>query len=156
VPGRLIASTPRSPSNLTVRPPDGAGPPIRIFFFGGARAVTGSMYVLEIAGRRILLECGLFQGRRREAEERNRYFPFDPRGIDAMVLSHAHIDHSGNIPSLVAQGFQGPIFATHATRDLCAIMLRDSGRIHERDAEWYTRKVRRRGEPELQPLYTEA
>jgi metallo-beta-lactamase family protein len=128
---------------------------MRIFFFGGARAVTGSMHVLEVAGRRILLECGLFQGRRREAEERNRYLPFDPRGIDAMVLSHAHIDHSGNIPSLVAQGFRGPIYATHATRDLCAIMLRDSGRIHERDAEWYNRKVRRRGEPELQPLYTE-
>ena len=128
---------------------------MRIFFFGGARAVTGSMYVLEVAGRRILLECGLFKGRRRESEERNRYFPFDPRGIDAMILSHAHIDHSGNIPSLVTQGFQGPIYTTHATRDLCAIMLRDSGRIHERDAEWYNRKVRRRGEPPLLPLYTE-
>ena len=128
---------------------------MRIFFFGGARAVTGSMYVLEVAGRRILLECGLFQGRRRESEERNRYFPFDPRGIDAMILSHAHIDHSGNIPSLVTQGFQGPIYTTHATRDLCAVMLRDSGRIHERDAEWYNRKVRRRGEPPLLPLYTE-
>jgi len=128
---------------------------MRIFFFGGARAVTGSMYVLEVAGRRILLECGLFQGRRRESEERNRYFPFDPRGIDAMILSHAHIDHSGNIPSLVTQGFEGPIYTTHATRDLCAIMLRDSGRIHERDAEWYNRKVRRRGEPPLLPLYTE-
>ena len=113
------------------------------------------MYVLEVAGRRILIECGLFQGRRREAEERNRYLPFDPRGIDAMVLSHAHIDHSGNIPSLVAQGFRGPIFATHATRDLCTIMLRDSGRIHERDAEWYNRKVRRGSEPPLEPLYTE-
>ena len=156
MPGRLIASTPLSPPGLTLRPADGAGPPIRIFFFGGARTVTGSMHVLEVAGRRILLECGLFQGRRREAEERNRYFPFDPRGIDAMVLSHAHIDHSGNIPSLVAQGFRGPIYATHATRDLCAIMLRDSGRIHERDADWHNRKVRRRGEPELQPLYTEA
>jgi metallo-beta-lactamase family protein len=128
---------------------------MRIFFFGGARAVTGSMYVLEVAGRRLLLECGLFQGRRRESEERNRYFPFDPRGIDAMILSHAHIDHSGNIPSLVTQGFQGPIYTTHATRDLCAVMLRDSGRIHERDAEWYNRKVRRRGEPPLLPLYTE-
>jgi metallo-beta-lactamase family protein len=128
---------------------------MRIFFFGGARAVTGSMYVLEVAGRRILLECGLFQGRRRESEERNRYFPFDPRGIDVMILSHAHIDHSGNIPSLVTQGFQGPIYTTHATRDLCAVMLRDSGRIDERDAEWYNRKVRRRGEPPLLPLYTE-
>jgi metallo-beta-lactamase family protein len=132
-----------------------SGPPIRIFFFGGARAVTGSMYVIEAGGRRILLECGLFQGRRRESEERNRYLPFDPRGIDAMILSHAHIDHSGNIPSLVAQGFRGPIYATHATRDLCAVMLRDSGRIHERDAEWHNRKVRRRGEPLAQPLYTE-
>jgi metallo-beta-lactamase family protein len=155
VPGRRIASTPARSTSLTFRSPPGSGPPIRIFFFGGARAVTGSMYVLEVAGRRILFECGLFQGRRREAEERNRYFPFDPRGIDAMVLSHAHIDHSGNIPSLVAQGFRGPVYATHATRDLCAVMLRDSGRIHERDAEWYNRKIRRRGESALQPLYTE-
>jgi metallo-beta-lactamase family protein len=155
VPGRPIASTPDRAIPLTSRTGRGSGPPIRIFFFGGARAVTGSMYVIEAAGRRILFECGLFQGRRREAEERNRYLPFDPRGIDAMILSHAHIDHSGNIPSLVAQGFRGPIYATHATRDLCAVMLRDSGRIHERDAEWYNRKVRRRGEPLAQPLYSE-
>ena len=113
------------------------------------------MHVLEIAGRRILLDCGLFQGRRREAEERNRYLPFDARGIDAMVLSHAHVDHCGNIPTLVNQGYRGPIYTTHATHDLCAIMLRDSGRIHERDAEWYNKKVRHRHEPEQYPLYTE-
>ncbi len=130
-------------------------PPIRIFFFGGARTVTGSMHVLEVVGKRLLLECGLFQGRRREAEERNRYLPFDPLGIDAMILSHAHIDHSGNIPSLVAQGYDGPIYCTHATRDLCAVMLRDSGRIQEKDAEWYNRKVRKNGQPLATPLYTE-
>lgn len=113
------------------------------------------MHVLEIAGKRLLLDCGLFQGRRRESEERNRYLPFDARGIDAMILTHAHIDHSGNIPTLVNQGFDGPIYATHATRDLCAIMLRDSGRIHERDAEWFNKKVRKRHEPEQKPLYTE-
>lgn len=113
------------------------------------------MHVFEIGGRRVLIDCGLFQGRRREAEERNRFLPFDPCGIDAMILSHAHVDHSGNIPTLVNQGFRGPIYTTHATRDLCAIMLRDSGRIHERDADWYNRKVRRRCEPELRPLYTE-
>ena len=76
MPGSPIASTPRIPSDPIVRPVGGAGPPIRIFFFGGARTVTGSMHVIEVAGKRILLECGLFQGRRREAEERNRYFPF--------------------------------------------------------------------------------
>jgi metallo-beta-lactamase family protein len=113
------------------------------------------MHVLEVGGQRILLDCGLHQGRRRDSEERNRYLPFDARGIDAMVLSHAHVDHCGNIPTLVNQGFAGPIYTTHATRDLCAIMLRDSGRIHERDAEWYNKKVRRRHEPEQKPLYTE-
>ncbi|MFN2383187.1 MAG: MBL fold metallo-hydrolase RNA specificity domain-containing protein [Gemmatimonadota bacterium] len=151
----MILSTPelRAPTAS----PSGtlAGAPFRIFFFGGARTVTGSMHVVETAGRRILLECGLFQGRRREAEERNRFLPFDARGIDSMVLSHAHIDHCGNIPSLVNHGYEGSIYTTHATRDLCAIMLRDSGRIHERDADYFNRKIRRRGEPELRPLYTE-
>lgn len=145
----------RAAHSRRFRPAPAPAPPLRIFFFGGARTVTGSMYVVEAAGRRILLECGLFQGRRREAEERNRYLPFDPGGIDAAILSHAHIDHCGNLPTLVKQGYEGPIYTTHATRDLCAVMLRDSGRIHERDAEWYNRKIRRRTEPAASPLYTE-
>jgi metallo-beta-lactamase family protein len=128
---------------------------LRIFFFGAARTVTGSMHVIEAAGKRVLLDCGLYQGRRKEAEEKNRFLPFDASGIDYMVLSHAHIDHSGNIPSLVKQGYQGPIYTTHATRDLCTAMLRDSGRIHERDADYYNRRIRGRTEPKIQPLYTE-
>jgi metallo-beta-lactamase family protein len=128
---------------------------LRIFFFGAARTVTGSMHVIEAAGKRVLLDCGMYQGRRKEAEEKNRFLPFDATGIDYMVLSHAHIDHSGNIPSLVKQGFEGPIYTTHATRDLCAAMLRDSARIHERDADYYNRRIRSRNEPEIQPLYTE-
>ncbi len=113
------------------------------------------MHVIEAAGKRVLLDCGLYQGRRKEAEEKNRFLPFDASGIDYMVLSHAHIDHSGNIPSLVKQGYQGPIYTTHATRDLCTAMLRDSGRIHERDADYYNRRIRGRTEPKIQPLYTE-
>ncbi|MGQ9517550.1 MAG: MBL fold metallo-hydrolase, partial [Anaerolineae bacterium] len=92
---------------------------MEIHFLGAVRTVTGSMHLLEVNGFRLLLECGLFQGRRQESYERNRHFPFDPSSIDAMVLSHAHIDHSGNIPNLVRMGFRGPIYATPATRDLC-------------------------------------
>lgn len=113
------------------------------------------MHVIEVAGKRILLDCGLFQGRRKEAEEKNRYLPFDATGIDTMILSHAHIDHSGNIPSLVKQGFQGPIYTTPATHAITAVMLRDSARIHERDADYYNRRIRGRSEPEIEPLYTE-
>ena len=98
---------------------------MRLEFQGATRTVTGSMHVLHVSGKRILLDCGLFQGRRAESNEHNRKFPFDPREVDALVLSHAHIDHSGNLPGLVKQGYSGPIFATQATKDLCAIMLAD-------------------------------
>ena len=97
-----------------------------ISFMGAARTVTGSMHLVETNGVRILLDCGLFQGRRHETYERNLEFSFDPTSIDVVILSHAHIDHSGNIPNLVKQGFKGPIWCTAATRDLCAAMLRDS------------------------------
>jgi metallo-beta-lactamase family protein len=107
---------------------------MRIFFAGAARTVTGSQHLLEFDGVRLLLDCGFYQGRRREANERNRNLPFDPRGVDAMVLSHAHIDHAGNIPTLVKHGFRGSITCTPATRDLCSVMLRDSARIQESDA----------------------
>src|SRR5260221_11518005 len=95
-------------------------------FFGAARTVTGSMHVVTANGHRVLLDCGLLQGHRKESFELNRKIPFDPRGIHSLVLSHAHIDHSGNIPGLCRGGYRGPIFSTLATRDLCEFMLRDA------------------------------
>jgi metallo-beta-lactamase family protein len=127
---------------------------MQIRFFGAARQVTGSRHLLEVAGRRVLLDCGLVQGRRSEADARNREFGFDPRSIDAVVLSHAHIDHSGALPSLVARGFAGRVHATEATADLAGIMLLDSGKIQENDAESVSRRRARKGEPPVPPLYT--
>ncbi len=126
-----------------------------IEFHGAARTVTGSMHLLHVNGHRLLLDCGMFQGRRGEANERNRRFPFDPKSIDAVLLSHAHIDHSGNLPNLVKQGFQGPIYCTEATKDLSTLMLKDSGSIHERDVEYLNRKNLNDGRAGLEPLYTE-
>lgn len=113
------------------------------------------MFLLEINGRRLLLECGLFQGKRDESIERNRHFPFDPKTVDAMVLSHAHIDHCGNLPNLCQQGFEGNIYATFATRDLAAIMLADSAGIQKADAEFISKKRAKKGLPPVEPLYTE-
>ncbi len=127
---------------------------MEIQFFGGARSVTGTMHVLIVRGKKILLDCGLYQGKRDEAFERNRQLPFDAASIDAMVLSHAHIDHSGNIPQLVKLGFTGNIACTHATRDLCSIMLQDSGYIQEKDAEYVNKRRARKGEKPVEPLYT--
>jgi metallo-beta-lactamase family protein len=127
---------------------------MQIDFLGAARNVTGSMFLLTVNRSRILLECGLFQGRRQESFDRNRNLPFDATTIDAMVLSHAHIDHSGNIPNLVRNGFRGNIHCTFATRDLCSIMLRDSAYIMESDVGYLNRKRARRGEPLLEPIYT--
>jgi metallo-beta-lactamase family protein len=124
-------------------------------FLGAARTVTGSMHLLTVNGSRILLDCGLFQGRRQESFERNRNLPFDAASIDALVLSHAHIDHSGNIPSLVKNGFRGNIYATPATRDLCSAMLRDSGHIHEEDAAYINKKRARQGLQPVEALYTQ-
>lgn len=128
---------------------------MQITFHGAAQTVTGSRHLIEVNGHKILLDCGLYQGRRQEAFIRNRNFGFDPTAIDAVVLSHAHIDHSGNIPSLTRQGYDGPIYATHATRDLCGAMLLDSAYIQERDAEFVNKKRKRKGEPAIEPLYTE-
>ncbi len=129
---------------------------MKITFHGAARTVTGSMHLIECNRQRILLDCGLFQGRRAESFQRNRNLPFDARRIDALILSHAHIDHSGNIPNLVRSGFGGHIVCTAATRDLCGIMLRDSGHIQEQDVEYVNRKRARRGEPPAEPIYTVA
>ncbi len=124
----------------------------RLTFWGAAGQVTGSMHLLEAAGARILLDAGLFQGRRVEAHSLNRQLPFDARRVDAVVLSHAHIDHSGRLPLLVKEGFHGPIYATPATRDLSAVMLADSAHIQEKDYEF----LRRRGAVglESEPLYS--
>ena len=129
---------------------------MRIHFHGAAQTVTGSQHLLEINGHRILLDCGLYQGRRSETYSRNLNFSYDPRKVDAVLLSHAHIDHCGNLPNLVQDGFSGPIYATHATVDLGTIMMADSGRIQESDAEWVNKKRARRGEEPIEPLYTEA
>jgi metallo-beta-lactamase family protein len=123
-----------------------------VTFWGAAHTVTGSMHLLEANGRRYLLDCGLFQGHRAEARERNSHFPFDPQRIEAVLLSHAHIDHSGNLPNLVKQGFRGPIYCTPATRDLVAVMLADSAKIQEEDAA-YLNRHRERGQPAIEPLY---
>lgn len=125
-----------------------------IEFQGAAQTVTGSMHLLHINGKRVLLDCGLFQGKRADANERNRRFPFEPASIDAVILSHAHIDHSGNIPGFVRQGYRGTIYCTPATKDLCSIMLTDSGHIQEKDAEYLNKKRDRHGEKPIEPLYT--
>jgi metallo-beta-lactamase family protein len=130
---------------------------MKITFHGAAQTVTGSQHLLSLNGRQILLDCGLYQGPRAEALRRNHTFPFEARKLDAVILSHAHIDHSGNLPSLAHDGYRGPIYATAATRDLCEHMLRDSARIQESDVEFYNRKAAQRGEPaSAEALYTEA
>ena len=126
---------------------------MKIHFLGATRTTTGSMYLLEVNGRRLLLECGLFQGRRNESIQRNCCFPFDPRQIDAVVLSHAHIDHAGNLPNLVKQGYAGKIHSTPATRDLCGIMLVDSAHIQTDDAAFVSKKRARKKMPPVEPLY---
>jgi metallo-beta-lactamase family protein len=113
---------------------------LKIQFIGAARTVTGSQHLLTIHNKKILLECGLFQGRRKDTYEKNKNFSFDPKEIDALILSHAHIDHSGNIPHLVKDGFRGPIYSTSATKDLCEIMLKDSAYLQQRDIEWLNKK----------------
>jgi metallo-beta-lactamase family protein len=127
---------------------------MRLTFHGAAGQVTGSMHLLEAAGGRFLLDAGLFQGRRTESRALNAKVPFDARRIDGIILSHAHIDHAGRLPLLVREGFHGPIYATPATRDLCAVMLPDSAHIQEKDFEY----LQRRGKagPESEPLYTMA
>jgi len=130
---------------------------MEITFHGAAQTVTGSQHLLAVNGSQILLDCGLYQGARKEAVFRNTHFMFDPKNLHALILSHAHIDHSGNIPNLVKKGFRGPIYATHATVDLCDYMLRDSGRIQESDAEFLNKRAAKKGEQaNIQPLYTEA
>lgn len=127
---------------------------MKLTFHGAAQEVTGSMHLLEVNGQRVLLDCGLYQGRRRDTYERNLNFPWEPQSIDCVVLSHAHIDHTGKLPNLVKQGFGGNVWCTAATRNLSAYMLMDSGYIQEKDVEYLNRKRSRRGEPPVEPIYT--
>jgi metallo-beta-lactamase family protein len=127
---------------------------MRINFDGAAQTVTGSQHLLNINGYTLLLDCGFFQGRRQESYERNCNFPFDPSKIDAVVLSHAHIDHSGNLPNLVKQGYRGPIYTTPATAHLANIMLMDAGHIQEADVDFVNKRRMKAGEPPVMPLYT--
>jgi metallo-beta-lactamase family protein len=126
---------------------------LTVTFWGAARTVTGSMHLVTAAGQSLLLDCGLFQGHRDESRRRNQEFPFRPKEIDAVLLSHAHLDHCGNLPNLVKQGFAGPIHCTAATRALVPVMLGDAAKIQEEDAAYLNRK-RKKGEPKVEPLYT--
>jgi metallo-beta-lactamase family protein len=123
-----------------------------VTFWGATRTVTGSMHQVSAHGRTILLDCGLFQGRRAESNQRNRDFPFRPKKIDAVILSHAHVDHCGNLPNLVKNGFTGPIYCTPATRALADVMLGDAAKIQQEDAN-YLNNRRDKGEPKVEPLY---
>ena len=127
---------------------------MKITFLGAARTVTGSNFLVEAAGKKFLVDCGMYQGKTEEEYENSAPFAFNPTEIDFMLLTHAHIDHSGRIPKLYNEGFKNPIFAHKATCDLCSIMLPDSGHIQEMEIEWQNRKRERKGEKPLPPLYT--
>lgn len=129
---------------------------MRITFWGAAREVTGSMHLVETNGTRLLLDCGTKQGHRREANERNASLPFEASSIDAVLLSHAHIDHCGNLPTLTKHGFTREVIGTHATNDLARIMLLDSAKIQEQDAAYLNKKRALRGEEPIVPIYTRA
>ena len=126
---------------------------MKIHYFGAARTTTGSMYLIEINGKQLLLECGLFQGHRQESEALNRVLPFDTKLVDAVVLSHSHLDHAGKLPSL-CKTYDGPIHCTSATRDLCGIMLLDSAHIQEQDAIFVSKVRAKKHQPPVEPLYT--
>src|SRR5579864_1456739 len=136
---------------------------MKVTFWGAAKTVTGSMHQLTVENKCYLLDCGQYQGRRKEAEQRNRSFPFSCEDVSAVMLSHAHIDHSGNLPLLVKNGFRGPIYASPGTADLCHPMLADAASIQERDAEFLNKRLLRRksihaqlgpADHPVEPMYT--
>lgn len=124
-------------------------------FLGAVDGVTGSMYLLKTISSTILLDCGLFQGRREEEKANKKPLPFSPSDIDAVVLSHAHLDHSGRLPLLVNHGYEGPIYMTLPTLDLIEVMLNDAASLQLRDVEWENKRRRRSGKKEIDPLYTQ-
>lgn len=128
---------------------------MKIRFLGAAQTVTGSQHLLEINGRKLMLDCGMYQGHRQEMIERNQNFQFDVMELDAVILSHAHIDHCGNLPNLVKNGYRGPVHAQRATAHLTRIMLADAGHIQEENARHINRRMARQGKPPVVPLYTE-
>ncbi|MGD2054801.1 MAG: MBL fold metallo-hydrolase [Gammaproteobacteria bacterium] len=128
--------------------------PIEVQFHGAAEEVTGSCHLVTVGEKRLLLDCGLIQGRAKDEERNRKAFPFDPQSIDAVVLSHAHIDHSGRLPMLVKAGFTGSVYTHRASRDLCRIMLKDSAFLNEKDVEWENRKRLRKGLKPVEALYT--
>ena len=124
---------------------------MKLYFIGADHEVTGSCHVIEVNGKHIMLDCGMEQGRDIYV---NEDLPVPPSQIDAVLLSHAHIDHSGLLPKLVKEGFDGRIWCTEATRQLCEVMLKDSAHIQEDEAEWTGRKAKRSGKKQVKPLYT--
>lgn len=127
---------------------------MKLTFWGAARTVTGSKHLLELAsGKKILMDCGLFQGRRAESRTRNENFGFDASSIDVVLLSHAHIDHAGLLPKLYREGFRGRVYATHATYDLATLLLFDSAHIQEKDIRFVNKLRRKKGKPAVEPLY---
>jgi len=124
-----------------------------LLFHGAVEEVTGSLHMVRVDDKWIALDCGIYHGKRKIAEQKNRDWPIPPADISAVLLSHAHIDHSGRLPRLVKDGFDGPIFCTPATRDLCAIMLPDSAHIQEEDVFYVNKRRKRKGLPEIEPLY---
>jgi len=127
---------------------------VKLSFHGAAQAVTGSCHLLEAGGLKLLVDCGLYQGRQDIIDENRAAFGFDPASVDCLLLTHAHLDHCGRIPLLVKQGFSGEIIATSATRELARLVLIDAAHLQEEDARHAERRARRRGAPAPDPLYT--
>jgi len=126
----------------------------KLSFYGAASSVTGSCFLLQVADSRMLIDCGMFQGSKSEKELNYRPFPFDPAGIDTVLLTHAHIDHSGLLPKLAMEGFSGPIYATRPTMERCGVMLQDSGHVQESEVKQLNRRNRRRPREPVEPIYT--
>ena len=130
---------------------------MKIAFHGAARTVTGSKHLITLKnGKKILLDCGMFQGMGKDTDMLNRDFGFQPSEVDVMILSHAHIDHSGLIPKLAKEGFKGKIFCTDATKELAGLLLEDSAQIQESDAKYHNKGSKAQGKPLVQPLYTKS
>ena len=128
---------------------------MKVQFWGAAQTVTGSMHLVHVGGKKVLLDCGLYQGKRKEAFKRNREMPFKGSEIDAVILSHGHIDHSGNLPSLIASGYRGPIYSTSATRDLAVHLLLDSAKIQQYDVKYVNKKRKKKNQTLFEPLYSQ-